>query len=188
MAFEQNSSSMSAAPKNEMDSEQWILALSLFVTTLLSSKLHRRDCVLTNTTGKDIHYHQFSRLNRNKLHRHDIISYKSMQSMRSSLEDVNSNSVPSSLADDVSKGKLSDKLSDHLHWKKKPNRAREIRAELESAMGSEEWISALSLCKKILDLQAFNFEPLYHFYCGFIHETGCHNYKSADGIIKRCCN
>ena len=116
-------------------------------------------------------------LNRHKLHRHDIISYKSM---RSSLADDHSNSVPSSLADDVAKRKLSNKLSDHLHWKKKSNRARELRTELESAMESEEWISALSLCKKILDLQAFNFEPLYHFYCGFIYETGFHNYESAE--------
>eukprot|EP01084_Bolivina_argentea_P306471 529600_1 len=47
-------------------------------------------------------------------------------------------------------------------------------------MECEEWISALSICKKILDLQAFNFEPLYHFYCGFIYETGFNNYESAE--------
>jgi len=136
-----------------------------------------------------------------KLHRHDIISYNS--SLRSSLDDHKherddddvdaASSVLATVTvdddnddnkSDMSKpelrNKLSRNLSEHLHWKKKSNKARVLRKQLEEEMESEAWISALQTCKKILDLQAFNFEPLYHFYCGFIYETGFSNYESAE--------
>lgn len=92
---------------------------------------------------------------------------------------MNANPIPSSLADHVAKRKLSDKLTDHHHWEKKSKRIRELRAELEREE-SEEWTSALSLGKRIVDLQAFNFEPLYHFYCGSVYEKGIHIYEAAE--------
>ena len=72
------------------------------------------------------------------------------------------------------------RLSQHLLIKKKTDEARELREKLEDDMENERWTSALETCKKILDLRAFNFEPIYNFYCGAIYETGFHNYESAE--------
>eukprot|EP01084_Bolivina_argentea_P104741 187536_1 len=134
---------------------------------------------------------EIKKLDGHKLHRHDIISYKSSicgdetendnDNENINIEnDIEIDDTKSDITNPEIRRKLSRNLSEHLHWKKRSNKARYLRNELEKEMESEEWVLALSTCKKILDLQAFNFEPLYHFYCGFIYETGFNNYESAE--------
>ena len=118
---------------------------------------------------------EIKELDPRELQRHDIIKFDGLNDDENEDDDTKSN-----ISNPELKRKLSRNLSEHLHWKKKSNKARYLRSELEQEMESEDWISALSTCKKILDLQAFNFEPLYHFYCGFIYEQGFNNYESAE--------
>lgn len=82
------------------------------------------------------------------------------------------------------RAKIQQKLNEHMILKKKSDQVNIKREELERAIQEESWPYAMEMCKAILDLRAFNFEPLYHFYCAFIYEQGYHNYESAEKHYK----
>ena len=82
------------------------------------------------------------------------------------------------------RAKIHQKLTEHMLFKKRAAEENIKREELERAIQDEVWPYAMQLCKEILDMRAFNFEPLYHFYCAFIYEQGYHNYESSEKHYK----